>query len=137
MVLVAWATAFIVGCLVGLSCAGEAAASPWDTKAQAIATHRYGDVCAGKVTLTSAPLPGNAAAQSRWLQWPDGTKTDCYVIFDTIAVAKMRWPQFCTFLVHEYGHLGEWGIRHSLNPKSLMFWAPTATYRLCRGAFKP
>lgn len=132
-----WAVAFVVGIAIGFAWwASSAAASPWDDRAQEIARHRYGNVCDGRVLLTSAPLAGPIARASWMWFYRGGPKFACVVTYDTSVVEHMTWPEFCTTMVHEYGHLGEWNENHSLNPKSIMFWRPTATYRLCRGEFK-
>jgi hypothetical protein len=99
---------------------GTASAVPadWTTTAQQIAVEKWGPPpCDAPVVIGMEPRDTDLAFAS----WTDdlGLQRECKVVFTT--TRDWAWPDYCTVMVHEYGHLGPWGNHHSDNPESVMW----------------
>jgi hypothetical protein len=92
-------------------------------RAQAIATEYWGTKpCGGAVTMEWGALDGTVNALSTWWNPTSaygnaGENSQCKV---TLNVAQLfDWPELCTVIVHEYGHLA--GQQHSTDRNSPMY----------------
>jgi hypothetical protein len=90
-------------------------------RAKAIAAKAWNDPCDGNVVLRWADQPHGV----HWgVMWTRGY--DCEIGISN--TRPLAWEEFCTTLLHEYGHLAgfrdplnvgeEW---HSRNPRSVMY----------------
>jgi hypothetical protein len=105
---------------LGLSAAPAQAGSRLD-RAQRIAATVWNNPCDGQVRVVWEDKPGGAANVAY--------AKDCMVSFD--AHTRLSWGAFCTFMIHEYGHLANYrdplNIKdptHSHNPRSVMYRKP-------------
>jgi hypothetical protein len=121
-----------------------ASAADRTTIAKAIAVARWGNVCAGQAIGVSRGLTDGAMARSYYsfngLLPDDGSKyRNCSIKFRNGTIA---WPEFCTAIVHEYGHLAGWRPApgtafpgdpfHSGNPNSVMYPNYVLPWPKCR-----
>jgi hypothetical protein len=79
------------------------------------------DPCGGQVTVTWGPLDDSVNAQSSWTNPQSAYDNpelngNCSVTFNP--GADFDWPEFCTVMVHEFGHLA--GKPHSPDARDVM-----------------
>ena len=92
-------------------------------RAMKLAAHVWNNPCGGHVTVDGQPLAGDELAFAD----PD----ECLVVYDS--GRAWSWPDFCTVMLHEYGHLAGYshpvGVSlddgtidhtHDPDPRSLM-----------------
>lgn len=124
--------------------------------AQAIAQQKWGTVCGtSPVTVRHGVIPPDRVAQAAYNYGNLGPDNPLgyYACRITIGLNQvLPWSNFCTMLVHEYGHLAGWRApksqeymrqapdgsfsidhMHSRNPRSLMFARLINIYPRCRG----
>jgi hypothetical protein len=107
--------------------------------AQDVARRTWGaDACAGAVTISWASDSPLVQARSSWANPvalygdPDGN-IDCRIVFN--AARAMTWAQFCTVVVHEYGHLT--GHPHTAEGTDVMSPVQWATLPACDAIADP
>ena len=115
-------TALTVSAGVALATTGSAGAAHDESfsrthAAKEIAVEIMGDPCGGVVGTTKASLPGSLYAHASWSWGSAPHFTDCLIRFSSDH--SFSWLEFCTIMVHEYGHLA--GREHSDNPRSVMY----------------
>jgi hypothetical protein len=108
-------------CLAGLLPTAATANAGWKVqRAQAIAAAVWHHPCADHVTIEWGDLPATGIAVSAAEAFDD----ECRIVF---AREPTTWVEFCTTMIHEYGHLAgyrDWANTadplHSSNPHSVM-----------------
>lgn len=128
-------TAFIIAGVAGVASSPASAAPDRVAIAKAIATERWGAVCAGQPISIVRGLPAGDPATARSYYSFDGSQPDNGALYHNCSIhfrgGAISWPVFCTAVVHEYGHLAGWrpvigqqfpGDRfHSGNINSVMY----------------
>jgi hypothetical protein len=124
--------------------------------AQTVAYQKWGTVCGGSpVTVRHGAIPSDRVAQATYNYGSLGPDNSAGYYNCRIVVGlklTLVWSDFCTMLVHEYGHLAGWRAPlgqeymrqapdgtfsidhlHSRNPRSLMFARLINVYPRCKG----
>lgn len=89
------------------------------TRAQEIAAAAWGNPCGGAVQVEKVSLGLGVAAEA--------VEGGCTVYFNTDA--DWNWPDYCSVMVHEYGHLAGYG--HSTTRKAIMYPTLQETWKYC------
>lgn len=111
----------VAGVLIA-SCVPNAHAGWRIDRATAIAEIVWKRPCGGNVTLRWQHLPDRRAGASTDL-------STCTVTFDATPFFNPSWAEFCTRMIHEYGHLADYrdptnpvDPLHSHDPRSVMYY---------------
>jgi hypothetical protein len=107
--------------VIGLLAAAPAHAGWRIDRATAIANVVWHDPCSGQVALIWKPTDQDAADVEHCAVWLDSRE-------------PLEWPEFCTIIIHEYGHLARFSDPlnpsdpdHSHSAASVMYggWGPS------------
>lgn len=125
-------TASILIAIVALLVAAAPAQAGWKIdRAKRIAAAAWDNPCNGNVKLTWGDTDARGQTSLAHEGWNAMTTWgQCPGVITIAPTNKTTWREFCTMVIHEYGHIAKWrdpvtGAYHSENPHDVMFSVST------------